>query len=79
MQLRVIRMCSINLESLELTENELRDARSMIREMAYDIWSNAGKPLNDGTECWIQAERKWIERCYVPHRRFEFEQADRAT
>lgn len=71
-------MSGIALESLELTDDELQRAREAIRQMAYDNWLMAGMPSGDGIKFWAQAEREWIEHCYVPHRAFEFEEAPKS-
>lgn len=61
-------MTTITLDSLELTAEERRRCQEAIRCMAYEKWVRAGQPDGDGREFWMQAEREWIERCYVPHR-----------
>lgn len=64
-------MTLVTLESLDLTADELTRCRECIRHMAFEKWLNAGQPAGDGLEFWTQAEREWIEHCYVPHRPFE--------
>lgn len=61
-------MCTVSLESLELTPDELARSREAIRQMAYENWLNAGRLAGDGLQYWLQAEQNWIENCYVPHR-----------
>lgn len=56
------------LESLELEAQHLDAARQAVRKMAYQKWELAGRPAGDGTPFWLEAEREWIEYCYVPDR-----------
>lgn len=64
-------MSAITLETLELTPEEIEHSKETVRQMAFSRWINAGCPRCDGREFWLQAERDWIEHCYVPHRFFE--------
>lgn len=59
---------AVSLESLELTPEALEAARDAVRKAAYVKWEEAGKPACDGSQFWSDAEREWIERCYVPPR-----------
>lgn len=63
-------MC-LDLESLELSIEQLEMARAQVRERAYEKWQEAGCPPDDGLEYWLEAEREWISRNYVPWRAFE--------
>lgn len=45
--------CGSNNDSC-CSSASLEDA---IREKAYLLWEEAGKPLTDGTEFWLEAER----------------------
>ena len=56
------------LDSLLLTEDELKVARKQVREMAYFKWQAAGSPEDDALRFWLEAEREWIEYYYVPDR-----------
>jgi len=60
----------MNLESLELTEEELRLAREQVRRMAFRKWEEAGCPSADPFAFWKDAEIEWIEYYYVPDRTF---------
>ncbi len=59
---------AVSLESLDLTPEQLDVAREMVRKWAYIKWEEAGRPVSDGEQFWSEAEREWIERCYVPPR-----------
>lgn len=59
---------SATLETLEMTAQELESCTDAVRKMAYVIWLEAGQPEGKQLEFWLQAERQWIERSYVPHR-----------
>lgn len=59
------------LVTLELTPEELELCRKAVRKMAYFKWLDAGRPDWGELEFWLQAEREWIERNYVPHRTFD--------
>jgi hypothetical protein len=59
---------AVSLESLDLTPEQLELAREMVRKWAYIKWEEAGRPISDGEPFWGEAEREWIERCYVPPR-----------
>ena len=57
-----------SLNCLILTEPEREIARRAIQEMAYFKWLEAGCP-DDGTlKFWLDAEKEWVEYCYVPDR-----------
>ena len=56
------------LESLLLTEDELKAARKHVREIAYFKWQDAGSPEDDALTFWQEAELEWIEYYYVPDR-----------
>lgn len=43
-----------NCCSSSTAESSIEDA---IREKAYLLWEEAGKPLSDGKEFWLEAER----------------------
>ena len=59
---------SATLETLELTPEELESCREAVRKMAYCKWLDAGRPDSGELDFWVEAEREWIERNYVPHR-----------
>ena len=58
----------MNLESLELTEEELKTAREQVRRIAFLKWQGAGCPCGDPHAFWKEAELEWIEYDYVPDR-----------
>jgi hypothetical protein len=58
----------MNLETLELTAEELKLAREQVRHMAYRKWQEAGCPPGDPLSFWKDAELEWIEYEYVPDR-----------
>lgn len=58
----------VSLESLDLTAEQLQCAREAVQTAAYIKWEQAGRPCDSGEVYWIEAEREWIERCYVPPR-----------
>ena len=55
-----------SLDLLQLTEEELHDARQAVREMAYFKWQAAGCPDNQSLKFWLEAELEWVEYRYVP-------------
>ncbi len=59
---------TVTLETLEMTAEELACCRDAVQKSAYLRWLDAGCPESGGLEFWLQAEREWIEKCYVPHR-----------
>ncbi len=59
---------NVTLESLDLSPDQLRSSRELIEKMAYANWIEAGSPDGRHLEFWVQAERCWIERYYVPQR-----------
>jgi hypothetical protein len=56
------------LETLELTPEELNSCRDAVQRMAYFDWIDAGCPESGELEFWLNAEHRWIEHNYVPHR-----------
>ena len=56
------------LDSLLLTEEELKIAKKKVQEMAYFKWQAAGCPEDDTLMFWLEAELEWIEYYYVPDR-----------
>jgi hypothetical protein len=63
-------MC-ISIETLEMTEQERAACINLIREMAYFNWLDAGQPEGRELDCWLKAERHWIEYDYVPRRELD--------
>jgi hypothetical protein len=63
-------MC-VSLENIELLPEQRDSARRQIRERAYERWSKDGSPPSDGIVYWLDAEREWIGRNYVPPRPLE--------
>jgi hypothetical protein len=59
---------TVSIESLEMDEDTRELCRQIIRKMAYAKWLEAGSPQGDGNPFWMEAEREWIERHYVPPR-----------
>jgi hypothetical protein len=59
---------AVNLDTLELRPEARRAAEEAIRHMAHRRWDEAGQPAEDDLRFWLEAEREWIERCYVPDR-----------
>jgi hypothetical protein len=57
-----------SLDTLLMTEVELKLARKQIERMAYEKWEGAGCPDADPLEFWREAEREWIQYQYVPDR-----------
>lgn len=61
-------MCP-TLDTLELTEEELRAAREEVQRLAYLKWEGAGCPRRaDSRQFWCDAEQEWIDFYYVPDR-----------
>lgn len=56
------------IDSLVLTENEFQVAQTEISMRAYLKWIDAGGPTDRELEFWLEAEKEWIESCYVPDR-----------
>ena len=56
------------LDSLLLTTDELRSARSKVHEMAYFKWQTAGCPDGCDLTFWLEAELEWIKYLYIPDR-----------
>jgi hypothetical protein len=59
------------LDTLELDSNGLAAAQDTVRRMAYFRWIDAGCPEGRALDCWLSAEREWIELDYVPSRPFD--------
>ena len=59
---------SITLETLELTQDQLKSCKDAVQKMAYFDWRDAGCPECGQLEFWLKAERDWIEHFYVPNR-----------
>jgi hypothetical protein len=59
---------AVNLESLDLDPEKLEWAREEVRKLAHEKWIQAGQPLESDLDFWLEAEREWIERIYVPDR-----------
>jgi len=59
---------TITLETLELRPEQYHASKEAIRRMAHAKWVEAGQPQGTQFEYWLQAEREWIEHCYVPDR-----------
>lgn len=59
---------TVSLDSLDLDSDTRELCRQVVRKMAYSKWLAAGSPVGDGLPFWIEAEREWIERHYVPPR-----------
>lgn len=57
-----------SLEMLDCTADELNVIRDAIRKLAYSRWLDAGCPEHAEINFWLEAEREWIGRYYVPHR-----------
>jgi hypothetical protein len=70
-------MC-VNLETLELTSEQQCEARDQVRQRAYELWEEAGRPPGDGVEFWLAAEEEWIGHDYVPPRPLEWNDDDAA-
>ena len=60
-------MC-VKLDTLELTRDELEQAKDRVRQLAYLKWEAAGRPFDGSAKFWHEAERQWIEHEYTPHR-----------
>ncbi|MBI3461511.1 MAG: DUF2934 domain-containing protein [Planctomycetes bacterium] len=59
---------SLNLETLDLTPEELEHAKRQVRVIAYHHWEEAGHPDDSALNLWLTAEREWICHQYVPDR-----------
>jgi hypothetical protein len=59
---------SVMLETLEMTPQELVSCKDIVHRMAYFRWLDAGCPDRGQLEFWLDAQREWIARNYVPHR-----------
>ena len=57
-----------SLDSLLLTEEELRVACKQVEKLAYFKWQEAGSPEGHAHKFWREAELEWIEYWYVPDR-----------
>jgi hypothetical protein len=60
-------MC-VTLDTLDLTPDELEQAKDRVRQLAFLKWEAAGRPYDGSTKFWLEAERMWIEHEYTPHR-----------
>jgi hypothetical protein len=58
----------VTLDTLELTRDELDRAKDRVRQLAYLKWEIAGRPFDGSLHFWLEAERRWIEHEYTPHR-----------
>lgn len=56
------------LETLDLTPAERQRAEEFVRNLAYDKWLRAGRPIGQDQHFWCEAEQEWILFQYVPHR-----------
>ncbi len=56
------------LETLDLTEEQMRAAKRQIQLIAYRKWERAGRPPNAALKFWLSAEQEWIANQYVPNR-----------
>ena len=65
-----------SIDELILTKDELRNAREQVQQMAYFKWLDAGRPLGDELQHWLEAELEWIEYFYVPDRFIVDEERD---
>lgn len=61
-------MSHLSLDTLLLTDDELRIARREVEKLAYRKWKEAGSPEGRDAEFWREAELEWIEYYYVPDR-----------
>ena len=59
---------SLNLETLDLTPEELEHAKTQVRVMAYHHWEEGGRADNSALNFWLMGEREWICHQYVPDR-----------
>ncbi|MEX2112720.1 MAG: DUF2934 domain-containing protein [Pirellulales bacterium] len=59
---------AVRLDTLEMTPEQYEAALDCVRRLAYEKWLDAGQPPSDGDAFWLEAEREWIERYYVPPR-----------
>jgi hypothetical protein len=62
---------TVTLDTLELTPAELECCKDIVRRMAYFNWLDAGCPDGQELDCWLLAERAWIEHFYVPDRPYD--------
>ena len=65
-----------SIDELILTKDELRNAREQVQQMAYFKWLDAGRPLGDELQHWLEAELEWIEYFNVPDRFIVDEERD---
>jgi hypothetical protein len=56
------------LNSLRLSEPQMRAAKLEIQVLAYCKWKEAGCPEKRSLDFWLEAETEWIEYRYVPQR-----------
>lgn len=62
-------MSRLSLETLLLSDEELRVAHREVEKLAYRKWKEAGGPEGRDGEFWRAAELEWIEYYYVPDRK----------
>ena len=67
---------NVTLETLEGTPEELEARREAVRKLAYFKWLEYGRPEAPDVDFWLAAEREWIERFYVPLRKYESPRAN---
>lgn len=58
----------VNLQTLPLSPEELESAEQVVRQLAYMLWLEAGRPLGMEDEFWLKAEQEWLAHHYVPRR-----------
>ena len=54
------------LETLFLTEDNLRNAKRQIEQLAMSLWQAAGCPDACERDFWTEAHQEWIAKSYVP-------------
>lgn len=59
---------NVTLEQLDLAPAELAQCRKSVEEMAYFKWLDASAPEGRSLDFWLESEREWVERRYVPRR-----------
>jgi hypothetical protein len=59
---------TVNLRTLDLSDEQRQTAQEAIERMAYYHWLDSGSPCQRELDCWLAAERQWIEHYYVPPR-----------
>lgn len=58
----------VSLHTLPLSPEEFDSAMQVVRQLAYLLWLEAGRPVGQDTELWLQAEQEWLAHHYVPRR-----------